>query len=219
LRENAASLDTEFNDDETELSLNEENINEKSEAWYDEHLNQALEAIQEGEDPRAIDLLTGILQKFPASVEARENLAALYFSHGTLSKASDVVEEGLAFEPNNLRLSLLQARVYVEQSQPQKALKTLEQFKPTIQKVPEYYALLAAVFEALGRTDEAGTVYQNLIQIDPNNGQYWLGLGVALENKRSFQQAIEAFRRAAQSDNLQLSARNYAENRISNLQG
>lgn len=187
--------------------------------WYNEHINQALEAIQDGNDRQAIELLTSILTQFPNSIEARENLAALYLSNDEITPAIVVLDEGLQREPHNFRLITMKARLLVEQGQSRDALALLEQFTPNINTTPDYYALLAAVFESLGRTEEAGSLYQTLIKIDPSNGQYWLGLGVALEHKHSIQQAIEAYKRASQSDHIQPAVRSYAENRLKTLQG
>lgn len=188
-------------------------------AWYDDKLNAALIAIDEGNDPRAIDLLELILTRVPESIDARENLAALYLSHGEMTPAFEILDEGLRLEPHNIRLSTMKARLLVEQGHHQEALAILEQFTPNINKAPDYYALLAAIFESLGRTNEAGSVYQSLIKVDPSDGQYWLGFGIALEHKHSLRQAIEAYKRASQSENVQPAVRSYAENRLKVLQG
>lgn len=189
------------------------------EEWHDEHLNKAFEAIEDGNSPRAVDLLTLILTQFPASIEARESLAAVYLSQEELNLAYDVLNKGLEFEPHNFRLLTMKSRLLVEQGQHREALALLEQFKPDIHKEPEYYGVMAAIFETLGRTTEAGSLYQTLVGIEPSNGQYWLGFAIALENKKSTQQAIQAYMRASQSENAQPSVRVYAETRLKTLQG
>jgi len=178
---------------EQALSITE---NLTPEHWYDEHLNDALEAIQEGDDPYALDVLSRILIKFPASIDARENLVALYIAHAKFSEANELLDEGLVLKPHNLRLTTMKARLLIEQGKHHEALILLEQFSPNINKSPDYYALLAVIFNALGRTEEAGSLYQTLIEIEPSNGQYYLGLGIALEHKNASQQAIEAYKRA-----------------------
>jgi MSHA biogenesis protein MshN len=188
-------------------------------AWYDEKLNSALESIEEGNDPKAIEDLELILTRIPNSIDAREYLAGLYLSHADLPQAYDILDEGLRLEPHNLRLSTMKARLLIEQGQYREALSLLEQFNPKIDKAPEYYALLAAVFQHLGRIRDAGSVYQELIKHDPLEGQYWLGLAVSLEHKNSIQQAIEAYKRASHSDNVQAAVREYAESRLKALQG
>lgn len=189
------------------------------EEWHDEHLNQAFEAIEDGDYPQAIHLLKKILTQFPASIETRENLAALYIEQNELDRAYEVLDKGLEFDPDSFRLLTMKSRLLVEQGKHDEALALLEQFKPDIRKEPEYYGVLAAIFQTIGRSGEAGSLYQSLVKIEPSNGQYWLGYAMALENKKANQQAIEAYKRASQSDNTQSSVRAYAEQRLKTLQG
>ena len=213
------SLNDENRLDPETASINKKMANLTPEEWHDEQLNKALEAMQDGADERAITLLELILTQFPASIEARENLAAIYISYEELDKADQILDEGMKYEPHNLRLTTMKSRILVAQGKHEAALKLLEQFKPDINKAPDYYGLLAAIFEALGRMNEAGSLYQTLVKIEPSNGQYWLGFGMALENKQARQQAIDAYKRASQSDNIQPSVRYYAEDRLKILQG
>jgi len=186
---------------------------------HEEQLNDALDAIEDGNDPRAVDVLTQLLRDFPDSVDGRENLAGLYLEHGKIREANAVLDEGLARDSHNLRLVIVKSHVLVEQAHHREALKLLEPFNPDMTKHPDYYAVLAAIFNALGRTNEAGSLYQALLRMDPSNGQYYLGLGIALEQKHSIQQAIEAYKQASQSDGIQPAVRMYAENRLNVLQG
>ncbi len=186
---------------------------------YQEQLDYALNAIQEGEDARAIELLTEFLKAYPDSIEASESLAGLYLTYTELDKASEVLDKALSYDPHHLRLSMMKSRVLVEQANHQEALHILEKFNPDMSKMPEYYALLAAIFNTIGRTDEAGSLYQALMRVDPNNGQYALGLGISLESRQAFQQAIAAYHRASQSEYAQPAVRAYAENRLKLLQG
>lgn len=199
--------------------VNEKLVSYSREDWYEEHINSALEAIQEGNDQRAIDILSLVITEFPTSVEARENLAMLYISHNELSNAYEVLDDGLNREPRNVRLIAIKARLLAEQGSNSAALALLEQFNPDINTLPDYYALMAAVLESLGRSNEAGSLYQALTRVDPNNGQYWLGLGMALEHKHANLQAIEAYRRASESDGSRATIRAFAENRLRTLQG
>ena len=187
--------------------------------WHDDQLSMAMEALDEGHEKRAIRILTSILMQFPASIEVRETLAAIYLSQNALAQADDILRDGLKFDPRSVPLILMQARVLVTQGQHQSAYAVLDRIHPSMKKSPEYYALLAAVLEALGRSQEARGIYASLIKLDPKNGQYWLGLGVALEHTKATQQAITAYTRASQDLNSQVNVRTYAYNRLQRLQG
>ncbi|GGI85081.1 tetratricopeptide repeat protein [Legionella impletisoli] len=187
--------------------------------WHDYTLNKALMAVQDGDDYKAIQLLNQIIFKFPTSNAARESLAAVYMSNGQLSKAMQVLDEGLSFKPNALGLSTMKARLLFEQDKAPEALKILSQFTPDIYRNPDFYGLLAAVYQTVGRTKEAGSLYQKLVEIDSSNGQYWLGYGIALEQRNATQQAVSAYRRASESYDIDPAVRAYAESRLKLLQG
>lgn len=187
--------------------------------WYEDQLNTALQAIEEQDDARAIGILHIILGKFPSSMEARETLAAVYLSRDELAQAEQILDEGLRYEPRALRLSTMKARLLLEQNKPQDAFTLLDQFSPEIRKEPDFYGLKAVLLQALGRTNDAGSLYQALLKLEPSNGQYWLGYGIALESKHATQQAIAAYKRATQSEEIEPNVRAYAENRLKRLQG
>ncbi|KTD19886.1 tetratricopeptide repeat protein [Legionella londiniensis] len=187
--------------------------------WHDLHLNEALQAIEEGEESHAIQLLTMILARFPASVEARESLAAIYLSRADLTKAMTILDKGLEYEPDSIILSKMKARIFFEQDKTSKALKLLARFKPDIRQDPDFYGLMAAILQSLGKNNEAGDLYKRLVEIEPSCGQYWLGYGMALEQRQAFQQAAIAYQHASQSYDVEPMVRIYAENRLKLLQG
>ena len=84
---------------------------------------------------------------------------------------------------------------------------------------PDFYATLAAAFQSEGRILEAGNLYRSLIQVDPQDGRYWLGYAIALEHNKKLNQAIEAYNRASQSPETDPTVLDYAEKRLKVLQG
>lgn len=181
-------------------------------------LNESVEALQNGEDPRAISLLSEYLTENPESIEVRENLAAIYLSHREFEQGHELLDEGLLIVPYNLRLTMMKARFLVEQGKYQPALTLLKAYHPDINQSPDFYALIAAIYESLGRTHDAGNLYQTLTRVDPTNSQYWLGLAIFLERKHDRQQAIEAYTRASQNGSS-LEVSSLAEERLKVLQG
>lgn len=84
---------------------------------------------------------------------------------------------------------------------------------------PDFYGTLAAALQSVGRVLEAGSLYRSLIQVDPNDGRYWLGYAIALEHNNKANQAIAAYIRASQNPDSEPTVRDYAENRLKILQG
>lgn len=187
--------------------------------WHDAQMNKALQAMEDGRDEMAIDILQGILVKIPNSSNASENLASLYLVYGDLALATDVVNEGLEHSPSNIRLITIKARLMLEQGKSDEALKFLSDYHPAMATYPDFYSVMATALQAEGRIADAGSLFKSLIQIDTNNGQYWLGYAISLEHNHELNQAKDAYVRASQSPDTESEVRAYAENRLKTLQG
>jgi MSHA biogenesis protein MshN len=189
------------------------------EEWHNAQLTKALNAIEQGFDEKAIAILQGILVKMPSATDVRENLVALYLSYSDYSHASQVVNDGLKYAPADATLITIQGRILLDQGKASETIKLLSAHRPSMTSYPDFYAIMAAALQSEGRITEAGTLYKSLLQIDPYNGQYWLGYAMFLENNNETNQAIQAYTRASQSQDAEPLARDYAENRLKALQG
>ena len=187
--------------------------------WHDAQMNKALQAIEEGRDDRAIEFLQEILDKIPNAVNASENLASLYLTYGDYDLAATVVNDGLKYTPSDIPLISIKARLILEQGKTAEAVKYLSNYHPPIETYPDFYGTLAAALQGEGKIVESGGIFKSLIQIDPNNGQYWLGYAISLEYTHNLNQAKEAYIRASQSPDTETVVRAYAENRLKKIQG
>ena len=187
--------------------------------WYDDQFNKALDYIEAGNNHEAIYVLELILVKFPGSNDARESLAAIYFSEGEVNQAENIINEGLRIQPNALNLNIMKARILYDQNKAAEALNLLNKFHPEFKEETDFYGLRAALLQSLGCTNEAGSLYKALVEFQPGNGQYWLGYAIALEQKNAMQQAAAAYKRVSESFDVEPSVRSYAEERLKTLQG
>lgn len=188
-------------------------------AWHDTQMSKAMQAIEEGDNERALVLLEAILVKLPQSVDARENLASLYLSQDDRAKASELINDGLNFVPHAIPLLTLKARLLLDAGQSEQALKLLLPYRPKIADEPDFYAMLATALEAEGRIREAGSVYKSLLALDPTNAQYWLGYAIALEYDHEINQAMDAYAHVGNSPDVDPAVRAYAEHRLKNMKG
>ncbi|PWY55359.1 hypothetical protein DGG96_12060 [Legionella qingyii] len=189
------------------------------EEWHDAQLNKALEAIDKGFDQEAITLLREILTRVPNASDVRENLASLYLTYGDFAHAAEIVNEGLRYTPADTALITIKARLFLDQGKAMEAINLLSKYRPSMTSYPDFYGTLAAALQSEGRILESGSIYRSLIQIDPNDGRYWLGYAIALEHNNKMNQAIEAYLRASQNPESEPTVRDYAENRLKVLQG
>lgn len=187
--------------------------------WHDTQLSKALAAIDKGFDDEAKRIFLDILAKIPTATDAIENLASLYLAYGDYVHAKEILNKGLEYAPLNPGLLTMKARLFLDQNHAAMAIKLLSGHHPSMTDYPDFYATLAAALQMEGRALEAGGLYKSLIQVDPNNGQYWLGYAISLEHHNKSNQAIEAYTRATQDSGAEISVREYAEDRLKTLQG
>ena len=159
-------------------------------------------AIQRGDTSEGMDHFRNALSKYPGHIKAREILAGLLIKAGQYPEASRLLQEGIELHPDYSQFANLYARILVEEGNTREALKVLEANRPTLNDHPEYYALLAAVYQRLDKSRQAADIYLRLVTIRPENGIYWMGLGISLESDSKPVQAVEAYQRARASGTL-----------------
>lgn len=187
--------------------------------WHEASLNKALKAIDQGFDDKAIHILKGILKKIPKANDARESLASLYLAYGNYASAAKLLNEGLHYSPRNAALLTMKARLYLDKGESKAAIHLLSSYKPSLKRHPDFYATMAAALQAEGDIIKAGALYKALLQVEPHNGQYWLGYAISLEHGNQAQQAKGAYLRASQDLDAEKLVRDYAEDRLKLLQG
>ncbi|MNC59960.1 hypothetical protein D3C75_1098050 [compost metagenome] len=127
----------------------------------------------------------------PHNQGAREQLAALLYGEGRLTEAGQVLEEGLSLAPQQADFRLLLARVAIGAGDRPKALGWLSGLQPEIAN--------------------------NLLRQQPDQGRWWLGLGVAEDGQGHGQRALDAYRNAQLHGNLGEASARWLEQRIAQL--
>lgn len=178
---------------------------------------EALRLARRGNLDEAEDKLTKALSLEPRHVAARGALAGLMIQNGQLNRAAALLDQGLTLKPGSAALIELRARVYVMQGDNQRARSLLEENAPKVGQDPEYHAMLAAVYQRLGDYDKAGAVYQELVNQKPENGVWWLGLGLSMEATGRVKEARQAYEKAQLSQVLSPKLRQFVKDKLSSL--
>ncbi len=159
------------------------------------------------------------LLRNPEHVEARLQLFALLVQRSRLDQAEQVVREGLALDGKEYRLRKAYARLLVERQQGQSAIDLLVQRPlPTVAEDLEYFALLAGLLQDRGDYRQASGIYQQLLQVRPQQAIWWMGLGVSLEQSGDRKGAFEAYRQAQRLPGLRSDLQQFVSNRIELMQ-
>ncbi|MFQ2614692.1 tetratricopeptide repeat protein [Aeromonas caviae] len=178
---------------------------------------KATTAMAKGRMEEAQDGYYEVLAHDPHNQGAREQLAGLLYGAGRLTEAAQVLEEGLRLDPAQADLRLLLARVAISGGDRQKALDWLTGYQPDIASNLDYYATWAGLTQELGQPVQASEMYVRLLRQQPDQGRWWLGLGVAEDGQGHRQRALDAYRNAQLHGNLGEASTQWLEQRIGQL--
>lgn len=179
--------------------------------------HKAVQLLGRGEEDQARVALERALSLQPAHVAARETLAALLLNTGHISEAATVLRTGLRITPTAAALAKLYARLLVDRGDTVTAVTVLERALPKAVNDPDYFALLAAFYQRLGRHAQAVQIYRRVLAARPGMASWWLGLAMSLEATAEPTQALEAYERAQRAGGLQPKVLRYVQARIAVL--
>jgi len=178
---------------------------------------KATTAMAKGNMRDAQDNYYDALAHDPYNQGAREQLAGLLYGEGRLSEARQLLEEGIRLDPQQADFRLLLARLAISEGQQQQALGWLSGYQPDLASNLDYYATWAGLTQELGQNADAANLYVKLLRQQPDQGRWWLGLGVAEDGQGHSQRALDAYRNAMLHGNLGDASTSWLEQRIGQL--
>lgn len=153
---------------------------------------QAVESTQAGRPVQAQAQAMEALRLQPGHQAARHLAAALLHETGRTDAGIELLREGLALNPRTDGLALLLARLQTHKGLLQEALATLDHHQlHTI----EAEALRAGLCSQLRQYKAAIQAYQSVLERQPGQVTWWLGLAIALEGDGQTALARQTFTR------------------------
>ena len=177
----------------------------------------ASEAQKDGQLSRAIDYYEQTLALDPGMHEARKQLAALHYWQNQLAQSSDLLQQGLISYPQEVDFALLLARVQQASAQPSLALATLANIPDTHLLARQKWMAQSDIAQKLGQFSLAEQAYRQLLQQEPIQAKWWMGLAYALDSQQQFTQARQAYRTALGHRGLSAQASAFIEQRLTQL--
>ncbi|MEI8594633.1 tetratricopeptide repeat protein [Photobacterium sp. Hal280] len=177
--------------------------------------DKAMKALAEGDTLKATNYLKSALEYQPGWIDARQRLSALYYGRGDVRRAMLTLQQGLAKQPNQQDLRLTMAKLLTQESQPEVALDVLSELPS--QPVSEFLALRGALAQQLNHQPLALSSYQQLVDAEPFDGRWWLGLGIALDRSQDNAKAIAAYTKALKLGQVSGQSQQFIRQRLAAL--
>ena len=179
--------------------------------------NHAQLLLQKGEIELAIAELTELLSLDEHHLNIRLLLASTLIENDQIQKATEIYKKGLLVAPGEPRIAQPLARLLVEHGDAEQSLKILQESAPSLKNDPEYHSFIAALQQQSGRHNNAITIYQKILNIQPENGKWWLGFGISLMAEARNKEAISAFEWSIRDERVSLALKQFAHQRIKDL--
>lgn len=180
---------------------------------------QAQVAVKQGNNQQAIPLLEKIVLQEPQNRAARKKLAALLFAQDQKIKAQQILTEGLNLQPDGLDMRLMLARVYVQSKDNHTAHKVLSDYPVNTALHPDLVSYRASLAQQIDQYGAARQDYLSLIDSQPSNSKWWLGLGICEEKLGNSSAALQAYQKVQGSEQLAIEVRQFVQQRIRYLAG
>lgn len=180
---------------------------------------RGLDALQEGRVPEALARLQQALAVEPRHQAARETLVRLLLENQRPDEAMRQLQLSLSLDPKQPAQAMMLSRMQLEKGGGALAVDTLMRALPFASDNGDYRAFLAGVLQRQQRSKEAAEQYQLALQHAPQNGVWWMGLGIALQADGRPLEAKDAFLRARASANLSADLQAFVERKLVQLAG
>ena len=153
--------------------------------------------------------------------QARKQLAALYYGQGNSMRALSVLSDGVLAAPTNLEWRELMAKILVGENRFEEVLNIMPDTFDTQalnERRSDYLILKGTSAQAVNQPRQAVSAFSAMTQLDPNNGKWWLALGINQDALEQAQQAAIAYERALSLGGISSASAQYATARLQALQ-
>lgn len=211
---NTSNTSSSVNDGQMEKVIRPPSSSERADKLY----QQGYRALQQRQADSAERLWQQALKIEPTHLKSREGLVALTLSQGRKVEATRLLEEAVTYHPESGQFAMLHARLLAEQGDSAAAIAALEQAMGRTEQQPQLFALAAALYQQQHQFDNSIRSYQRALQLQPQQSNWWMGLGISLEGAAKTAEAISAYKEAQQRGGLNKESQSYVAQRLDALE-
>jgi MSHA biogenesis protein MshN len=168
----------------------------------DAEFRKAESALASGRSGEALDSMRAALKIDPAYVAVRQALLRQLVDMRRMDDAMAVLQEGVDLLPAQTGWAMSLARLQLEHGDLTAADRSLGRSQSYAESNADYAGFQGHLKSRLGAHKQAVAHYQRAVRLAPNEGRWWLGLGLAQEADGRVPEARDALRRALSSGGL-----------------
>ncbi len=176
-------------------------------------------SLQNGDTPAAIKDLNELISLEPRNVSARKRLASLLFANGDPVRAAMLLHQGLQLNPEDSSMRLMQARLLFREKKNIQALALLKEHPRMVIADDELLSFRAALAEKQSDYETSHEDYLTLLQRQPNNARWILGLAISQDKQKMHKQAVSNYRKVKSSNQLSAQVLSFVDGRLAVLAG
>ena len=180
----------------------------------DAEYRRAENALAAGRTAEAIEGLRAALKLDPGYVPVRQLLLRQLLDMRKIEEAMTVLQEGLELQPAQTGWAMSLARLQLEQHDLAAADRTLARSQVYAEASADYAGFQGHLKSRQSANRAAVTHYQRATRLAPNEGRWWLGLGLAQEADGRLAEAKESMRRAIATGTLSVELSAVAEQHL-----
>jgi len=180
---------------------------------------RAMGYLKQKDSVSAEDLFITNLNQFSKHHPSRIELVSIYLKSEDFEKAEIYLSEGLRGDSQNPDFLRLMATLHNVKGEPEKALPLLLKIKEPHVHQKNYLVLLGHVYQQLGHSTLARKQYFRLLNAEPNNPLWLLGITMSLDSEGQKEPALEGYRRLVKEGSIDPQILQYVRERINALKG
>lgn len=199
----------------TTLLSSEKITNQLTVSQQDMQLTRlAKQRLRGGETYQAEQMLKNFVLQQPQATRSGKLLVSVWLSQQQFEAAGNLLDMMLSGSGGDLDLHLLKARLLLAQGETAAAVDWLMTVKPEVQGHQDFYELLGLAARQNQQYTLSEQVYRGLLNTDARHGDWWVGLGIALDAQARISEARNAYQQALATARISAPLQQYAQQRL-----
>ena len=175
---------------------------ESENIWYAQFLGQLYS--ETGKMEQSIEVVKNIIRNHPNEYSYYFNLGSLLSAQGKYDEALELYNDLEKRIGTTEELSLQRQMIYIDKGDFTSALTEIDKLIENNPEELRLYGMKAEIFQQLGREDEARQLYEQMLEMQPDNGLVLLSLHDIEKTNGNNNQANEYLKRAFRSTELSI---------------